>query len=386
MMKSNWMLRLVRCLTIFFVLFGALIVFFYTPYYSNTVVRILNAIVPVEVNQVAAESQQMAALSDDQGLEPGSNLWIARQAYLKVMEEAIHTQNSQDLVELHARYKVLQQEINHELAQKKSPKQETAQIPFIVDRQTEQRSASEAYLVTPHFEEILVSQSKENNALMQKYIEFLKIHPVNVEASASSVDDQIYKDIAYINRNNAKAQHSDKKPTIDNQDQPYAIVVLGGGLTLDKNRKDIIINEYTKLRLEKTLEIEKTTHLPIVLSGVEAPYMQAWLAQRGIDANLLENKSMNTCENTRFSSLLLQKQGGAPKVMLVTDRYHMPRTRRLFALNGIETIAVEAPMPIPLTAWQPSQQNYDHSRRANYELLASIRDMLFGSSGCREVP
>ncbi len=32
-------------------------------------------------------------------------------------------------------------------------------------------------------------------------------------------------------------------------------------------------------------------------------------------------------------------------MILITDRYHMPRTRRLFALNGIETIPVEAPMP-----------------------------------------
>ncbi len=108
--------------------------------------------------------------------------------------------------------------------------------------------------------------------------------------------------------------------------------------------------------------------------------------KRGVDAKLLEQRSMNTCENTRFSSLLLQKKGGAPTVMLVTDEYHMPRTRRLFALNGIETIPVIAPMPTPLTRWQPSIQNYDHSRRANYELLATIRDMLFGSSDCREVP
>ncbi len=42
--------------------------------------------------------------------------------------------------------------------------------------------------------------------------------------------------------------------------------------------------------------------------------------------------------------------------MLVTDEYHMPRTRRLFALNGIETIPVTAPMPTPLTRWQPSTQ------------------------------
>lgn len=95
---------------------------------------------------------------------------------------------------------------------------------------------------------------------------------------------------------------------------------------------------------------------------------------------------MNTCENSRFSSLLLQKKGGAPTVILITDEYHMPRTRRLFALNGIETVPVIAPMPTTLTDWRPSEQNYDHSHGANYELLATIRDTLFGSSDCREIP
>ncbi len=44
-----------------------------------------------------------------------------------------------------------------------------------------------------------------------------------------------------------------KQPTAE----PYAIVVLGGGLTLDKNDKDIVVNDYTRLRLEKTLDVER---------------------------------------------------------------------------------------------------------------------------------
>lgn len=84
-------------------------------------------------------------------------------------------------------------------------------------------------------------------------------------------------------------------------------MVLGGGLTLADNRKDIVVNAYTKLRLEKLWKLKKYK-LPIVLSGVEAPYMQAWLKERGVEAKLLENRSMNTCENSRFSSLLLQKK------------------------------------------------------------------------------
>lgn len=41
------------------------------------------------MNQVAAESQRQAALSEHDNLEPGSNLWIARQAYLKLTEKAL---------------------------------------------------------------------------------------------------------------------------------------------------------------------------------------------------------------------------------------------------------------------------------------------------------
>lgn len=383
MTKQHWMVKLVRFLAIIFVLFGCLVVSLYTPFYSNAVIRVLNFIVPVEVNQVAAQSQQMASLTENDNLEPGSNLWIARQAYLNVMQTAMHSQNAQDLSAIQTRYKILQEEI---MALPQTQDQQTeAQIPMLPKPQKQQQEQVAASAVSTHSAEAdkdigldaLHFNRPEHQKLMDHYVHFLKTHPIYTD-NLQNVDDQTYQDIAYLD---ALGDEPKKQ-----QSQPYAIVVLGGGLTLDKNRKDIVVNDYTRLRLETTLALEKTTKLPIVLSGVEAPYMQAWLAQRGVQANLLENKSMNTCENTRFSSLLLQKKGGAPTVLLITDRYHMPRTRRLFALNGIETIAVEAPMPTSLTAWQPSQLNYHHSRRANYEMLATIRDMLFGSSGCREVP
>jgi Uncharacterized conserved protein len=95
-----------------------------------------------------------------------------------------------------------------------------------------------------------------------------------------------------------------KQPTAE----PYAIVVLGGGLTLDKNDKDIVVNDYTRLRLEKTLDVERANKLPIVLSGVEAPYMQAWLKQYDVDAKLLEDRSMNTCENSRLVRYFYRKK------------------------------------------------------------------------------
>ena len=404
MAKQHWMISIVRILAILFVLFGCLLVFWYTPFYSNIAVKALETFVPIDVDVVAAQSQQMAALTDHEELEPGSKLWIARQAYLEVMQNAIQSENTQDLVVIQTRYKILIEEIKAFIASQKSQQAESekskntimnkmVEIPQLstdVDQDNAQQLDKDS--LSPTHDQATqeknqqqsleadslqkLKEADENKALKVKYAEFLENHPID-QASIEAVDEQTFKDVALIQYQSAKK----KAPS-----QPYAIVILGGGLTLGQNKIDIVVNDYTRLRLEKTLEVEKQTQLPIVLSGVEAPYMQAWLKNAGVEANLLENRSMNTCENTRFSSLLLQKKGGAPTVILVTDRYHMPRTRRLFALNGIETIPVEAPMPTKLTTWQPSQQNYDHSRRANYEILASLRDVLFGSSGCREVP
>ena len=375
MAKTHWMVRLVQIASVLFVLFGCFMVLIYSPFYSQWLVKGLNHFVPVEVNQVAAKSQQMAALSEHENLEPGSKLWIARQAYLKLMEEAIQSHNSQDLTVIQARYKALQQMIE-EAQQQEKDEQDKPQIPLLaktVDEEVEQADPTQVV------KDLLDLNSTENKALMEKYVEFLRTHKIAEQVVAQEpVDETIYQDIALIHEQNAQPQPQSSKP--------YAIVVLGGGLTLDKNGQDIVVNDYTRLRLEKTLAIEKQYQLPIVLSGVEAPYMQRWLKKYDVDAKLLEDRSMNTCENSRFSSLLLQKKGGAPRVILITDRYHMPRTRRLFALNGIETVPVEAPMPTQLTNWRPSQQNYDHSRRANYEMLATIRDVWFGSSDCREVP
>ena len=375
MAKSHWMVRLVQVASVLFVLFGCFMVLIYSPFYSGWVVKALNSLVPVEVNQVAAKSQQMAALSEHESLEPGSRLWIARQAYLKLMEEAIQSHNSENLTVIQARYKALQNMIE-DAQQQESEQEEKPRIPLLakaVDDEIEQEDPTQAV------KDLLDLNSTENKALMEKYVEFLRTHKIEQEQVAEEpVDETIYQDIALIHEQNEQpAQQSSK---------PYAIVVLGGGLTLDKNGTDIVVNEYTRLRLEKTLAIEKEYKLPIVLSGVEAPYMQRWLKEHEVDAKLLEDRSMNTCENSRFSSLLLQKKGGAPRVILITDRYHMPRTRRLFALNGIETVPVEAPIPTQLTRWRPSERNYDHSRRANYEMLATIRDVWFGSSDCREVP
>ena len=374
MRKTPWIVRIVQTVALLFVFFGCLTVFIYTPFYSQLIVKALNYFVPVEVNEVAAQSQKMASLSDQESYEPGSDLWIARQAYLKVMEEALQNKEAADLSLIQARYKALQQLID-EAQQQEEEKQERPKVPLLVNAETELEASSASEVQAQHIFDITTHLDKEQ---MQKYVTFLKTHEIEIPAS-EPVNQEIIQDIALIKDQN------ENKPVVEKHAEPYAIVVLGGGLTLDKNRKDIIVNEYTRLRLQTTLDVKKQYNLPIVLSGVEAPYMQQWLKEHHVDAKLLEDRSMNTCENTRFSSLLLQKKGGAPTVILITDQYHMPRTRRLFALNGIETLPIEAPMPSKMTTWRPSEKNYDHSRRANYEMLAAMRDMWVGTE-CREVP
>jgi len=376
MAKVHWMVSLVRVITILFVLLGCFVLFLYSPFYSQFVVKGLNYFVPVDVNEVAAESQKSAALSEHETLEPGSDLWIARQAYLKLMEKTFQSEKPEDLRLIQARYKLLQELINEE-QEKENEEAEKLNIPMINQPAEQDQESSAVAASTPL--DFLKWNTPDNQALMEKYVSFLETYPIELPVEDAE-KDETNKDLVEIKKNKDGVIES------NSSSKPYAIVVLGGGLTLGANGKDIVVNNYTRLRLEKTLEVEEKYDLPIVLSGVEAPYMQAWLKERGIEAKLLENRSMNTCENSRFSSLLLQKKGGAPTVILITDEYHMPRTRRLFALNGIETVPVIAPMPTTLTQWRPSEQNYDHSRRANYEMLATIRDMLFGSSDCREVP
>jgi hypothetical protein len=112
--KVHWMIGLVRIITIFFVLLGCFVLFLYSPFYSQLVVKGLNRFVPVDVNEVAAQSQKPAALSEHETLEPGSNLWIARQAYLKLMEKTFQSEKPEDLRLIQARYKLLQQLITEE--------------------------------------------------------------------------------------------------------------------------------------------------------------------------------------------------------------------------------------------------------------------------------
>lgn len=156
-----------------------------------------------------------------------------------------------------------------------------------------------------------------------------------------------------------------------------AIVVLGGGLTNDK-QNNIIINQYTKARLEQAVLLHHKTQLPIVVSGKEAPWMMAWLQQQNIWWVIPEKNSFNTCENAKFTANLLKINN----IILITDPYHMSRARRQFALNHIASTPHPADLNQP-AEWHNPSQNLKHSRRAMYELMAFFRDVFFPQHDCK---
>lgn len=161
---------------------------------------------------------------------------------------------------------------------------------------------------------------------------------------------------------------------------PTAIVVLGGGLTSNA-QNDIVVNDFTLSRLQTAKLLYDNRHLPIIVSGKEAPWMQRWLQSHGVTDVIMEKNSNNTCENARFTA----QTADLTQAILVTDKYHMNRARRQFALNDIATVAEPAALSVP-TSWQKPYQNLKHSRRALYELVAFARDVYYPQENCRERP
>lgn len=168
-----------------------------------------------------------------------------------------------------------------------------------------------------------------------------------------------------------------KVPPATISSPPTAYVVLGGGLTND-NDNQIVLNNYSLNRARTAASAYHDLPLPIVLSGAEAPWLGQWLLEHGIDGLISENASMNTCENARFTA----KRIPLHHVYLVTDSYHMARARRQFALNGINSTPLSAPLPVNRD-WMKPAQNLSHSRRAVYEVAAYLRDVIRPQVNCR---
>jgi uncharacterized SAM-binding protein YcdF (DUF218 family) len=128
-----------------------------------------------------------------------------------------------------------------------------------------------------------------------------------------------------------------------------AIVVLGGGrisASPEEGGHDSV-NPQTLARLRYAARLQRTTGLPLLVSGGKpdgAAESEAQLMARSlrddfaVPVRWLEQDSDNTAENAFYSKRQLQHDG-VTRVLLVTDAMHMPRAQAIFERAGMDAVA-----------------------------------------------
>jgi uncharacterized SAM-binding protein YcdF (DUF218 family) len=129
--------------------------------------------------------------------------------------------------------------------------------------------------------------------------------------------------------------------------QADAIVVLGAALRPDGTPGEPLLR-----RIRHGVELFKAGAAPrLILCGgdgrrsgtSEAAAMRVIALGAGVPAEaiLLDERSTNTYENAVETGALLRAHG-LRTVLLVSERFHLPRARMLFRLNGVSVAAVSA--------------------------------------------
>ena len=155
---------------------------------------------------------------------------------------------------------------------------------------------------------------------------------------------------------------------------PGAIVILGGDIDHIRDANpDITVGPLTLQRLRAGATLERSTHLPILVSGGQigaaappiADLMQQSLVQDfRVPVRWVEDRSRNTWQNAHDSAAIL-RANGITSIYLVTNAWHERRALIAFASTGVTATAAPVPLdhrasPIPsdfmptATAWLTS--------------------------------
>ena len=152
--------------------------------------------------------------------------------------------------------------------------------------------------------------------------------------------------------------------------QADAIVVLGGGReTNDPAWQGDQPSLHAMQRIRYAARLARASQLPVLMSGglhygrppSEAQLMADSLQQDfGLSTRWLENHSRTTWENAQYTAKMLQMEG-IQRVVLVTDAWHMPRSRWSYEQFGFDVIS--APVGFlggangrPLNGWMPESK------------------------------
>lgn len=150
-----------------------------------------------------------------------------------------------------------------------------------------------------------------------------------------------------------------------------AIVILGAGRERGDPAWDRI-DQPTGIALERVryaARLAKASGLPVLTSGglhYGSPPSEAWIMAQslrddfGTSARWMEEHSRTTWENAEFSAQLLAEHG-IKRVVVVTQAWHMQRSRWSFEQHGLQVV----PAPVgflgtdnarPLGGWLPESK------------------------------
>lgn len=181
--------------------------------------------------------------------------------------------------------------------------------------------------------------------------------------------------------------------TLDKTQKADAVIVLGGGSIAGSANLPLANDAYK--RAVWGLMIAKQANLPLLFSGVGLykKYTEADAFRDSIneiknnlhvkDISLhVENKSLDTYQNAKFSKKLLEEQGiENPTIFLVTSAYHMKRSIRLYENFGFEVIPAATGFrisnkPKDMWAYFPNMGAFERSYVALHE-YAGLMSLFF---------
>lgn len=168
--------------------------------------------------------------------------------------------------------------------------------------------------------------------------------------------------------------------------QADVIVVLGGGRDSDDPAWGG--EQPSALALERTryaARLAKATGLPVLTTGglhfgrppSEAALMAEVLREDlGVDVRWQEERSRTTWENATETAALLKPEG-IRRVLLVTQTWHMPRSRWCFEQAGFEVVTAPVgflgvPNGRPMGGWLPEGKAFWQSTLLLNEVIGAL--------------
>jgi uncharacterized SAM-binding protein YcdF (DUF218 family) len=167
--------------------------------------------------------------------------------------------------------------------------------------------------------------------------------------------------------------------------QPQAIVVLGAGRYREAPEYASDTASMRLLsRLRYAARVARITALPVIPSGgkpggqgkPEAEISKRVLTQDfAIPVQHIENRSINTWENARYTAKLLDTLD-IEKILLITDAAHMPRALYAFQRHGVATLPAPTNFEYHQRKKRPLYQRVIPSATAAMNISLGLHELL----------